>query len=451
MCSLVFTGVVIRFFHQFHLANCCLIRLILLLTSVLVTVPPVQANGFSLSGFGTIGFAQSDKSFGYQRYINDSGTLRRDSVAGLQLDAAFGNRFGTTVQLIAAPASDSDDKYKASISWAFVSWRPTNDLLIRVGRQRIPLYLFSQNYDVGATYELARLPTEMYSISPGNEFNGISLGKSFNVHDGDISIEGYWGTTNVDGRFWIRDGVPQVQAAGSIFRTISLTGKGLILSYKKMENTVRFGIHGSVGRQPNGSPLVATYPFVELFPGVGYFQVDPSMPGPGVPTINSISNTIATIGADVALGNNYRVIAEFARTYVNTPSAVIANASDRGYLALSKRVNRWTPYVSYAFLRSDSRQLNLYESINNNTVPMVLPGAALINASQRTGADSMLTYDQRSIAFGASYSLSATSKIKGEVMHARIGRVSSLVDGPPGRNIRNQHINVISFSYSMVF
>jgi len=291
----------------------------------------------------------------------------------------------------------------------------------------------------------------MYSISPGNEFSGASFSKSWNFGNADLSIEGYWGATNVDGRFWIRDGMPQVQSAGPIFRTISLTGRGLILSYKKMENTVRFGIHRSVGRQPNGSPLVATYPFVELFPGVGYFQVDPSMPGPGVPTVDSISNTIATIGADVALGNEYRVIAEFARTYVNTPSAVIANASDRGYFAVSKRVGRWTPYVSYAFLRSDSRQLNLFESINKNTVSILIPGAALINASQRIGADSMLTYDQRSLAIGASYSLSATSKIKGELMHARIGRASSMVDGPPSSNIHHHRISVLSLSYSMVF
>ena len=36
-------------------------------------------------------------------------------------------------------------------------------------------------------------------------------------------------------------------------------------------------------------------------------------------------------------------------------------------------------------------------------------------------------------------------------MHVRIGQVSSLVDAPPGGNIRNQGINVISLSYSVVF
>ena len=63
----------------------------------------------------------------------------------------------------------------------------------------------------------------------------------------------------------------------------------------------------------------------------------------------------------------------------------------------------------------------------------------------------MLTYDQHSLAIGTSYSLSPTSKVKAEWMRVRIGKVSSLVDAPPGSNIRNQNINVISLSYSVVF
>lgn len=63
----------------------------------------------------------------------------------------------------------------------------------------------------------------------------------------------------------------------------------------------------------------------------------------------------------------------------------------------------------------------------------------------------MLTFDQHSWAIGTSYALSPTSKIKAEWMRVRIGEVSSLVDAPPGSNIRNQNINVFSLSYSMVF
>ncbi len=142
---------------------------------------------------------------------------------------------------------------------------------------------------------------------------------------------------------------------------------------------------------------------------------------------------------------------EYAKTFVNNSNVKIANASTRGYVSLLRKVDKWTPYVTYAFLRSDSDQEELYQRVNSNSVPNNVARSTLINASQRAGADAMLTYDQHSLAVGTSYSLSPTSKIKAEWMRVRIGRVSSLVDAPPGTNIRNQNINVISLSYSMVF
>ena len=409
------------------------------------------AREISITGFGTVGFVQSDKSFTYQRYISQSGTLRRDTLAGIQFDAKFADRLGATIQLLAAPSSSDDKRYVGNFSWAFVSWRPTNDLLISVGRQRIPLYLYSQNYDVGVTYEFARLPTEMYSISPGNEFNGISFSKYWTRSNGDLIIDGYWGSTDLNARYWFRDGVPMAQNAGTSFKQLSLSGTGLALSYKTDENSFRIGLHNTSGIQRNGRPFPTGYPFVSLFPGVGYFQVDNLLPGPGLPTINSIRNIIATIGAEISLSHDFRFIGEYAKTFVNNPTVKIANASYRGYLSLLRKVDKWTPYVTYAFLRSDAEQLELYKQVNSSSVPTFVPGSSLINLSQRAGADAMLTYDQHSLAIGTSYSLSPTSKIKAEWMRVRIGQVSSLVDAPPGSNIRNQNINVISLSYSMVF
>lgn len=50
---------------------------------------PAQAVDFTLSGFGTAGYAQSDNAANYQRFINDNGTFKRDSILGAQLDARF--------------------------------------------------------------------------------------------------------------------------------------------------------------------------------------------------------------------------------------------------------------------------------------------------------------------------------------------------------------------------
>ena len=412
------------------------------------TLDAVAAD-LSVSGFGTLGYARSDQPYSYQRFIDDRGTFQRDSVAGFQVDARFGSGFGATAQVKAAAASDSDSRYEASVAWAFVSYRPTNDWLFRIGKQRIPIYLYSENYDVGATYDFARLPTEMYSITPSNDAIAVSFGKTWRAGNGEFSLEGYWGESNNDFRIWLRDTIPGVQTSGAVFPELKFKGGGLVLAYKAQDQVFRIGAHQAVVRRRDRQPLFAHYPFVEVAPGVGYYQVDPALPGPGVPLVDSVTNTTLTVGAEIGLPADFRVVAEFARSAV--PRTDLAPQGTRGYVALLKRLDKWTPYATYAFLRSPANQRRLYTAVNTNTLPDFIPGAAQINPSQRAGAEQIIAFDQRSWAIGTSYSFSATSKLKAEYMRTHVGDVSRLVDAPPSSNVRNADIGVFSVSYSVVF
>ena len=242
----------------------------------------MAAIDFSVSGFGTVGYARSDQPYTYQRFIDDNGTFWRDTVAGLQVDAKFADKFGATVQFKLAPASDNDNEYKGTVSWAFLSWRPTNDWLFRAGKQRIPLYLYSETVDVGVTYDFARLPTEMYSIISNNDFIGLSFSKTWGVDDGDLSLDGYWGKSNY--RFPLLD--TRQHSAGAELRAQYFVGEdvkggGLVLSYKRNEDTYRIGVFRAHRKLQDGTPLPTTYPFVPLAPGIGYYQVDDVAPGSG--------------------------------------------------------------------------------------------------------------------------------------------------------------------------
>ncbi len=415
-----------------------------------LAISSVDAMEWSLSGFATLGSTRSNQAFTYDRFISDSGTLRRDSVFGLQADAQFGNGIGATIQIKGAPSSIDDSKYQSSVAWAFVSYRPSNDWLIRVGRQRMPLYLHSANFDVGVTHDFARLPTEMYSISPNNEIDGLSFSKSWSHERGETTLDGFWGGTNADVRLWARDNFSPLQAAGATFRRLSVVGGGLALSHRRGDDTFRLAYGSVMVARRDGNPIPVTFPLVSTpFPGVGYYQIDNSLPGPGIPGVDRIRIDSFILGADVDVGSGFRLVGEYAR--ILNPTTDLSTQSKRGYASVLRRVEKWTPYVTYAFLKSDSRPLNLYRNVNGNVLPQLIPGAALINASQRIGADQILAFDQHSIAIGTSYALSPTSKLKAELMHVRIGQVSSLVDAPPGGNIRNQGINVLSLSYSVVF
>jgi hypothetical protein len=290
----------------------------------------------------------------------------------------------------------------------------------------------------------------MYSISPSNDFVGLSASKTWEMRNGELTLDGYWGGSNLDVRFWIRDGIPPNRDSSALFRRLGLEGGGLVLTHKGKSNSFRIGYSRVIiDEKDSANAYPVTYPLVQVAPGISYYQVNSDLPGPGIPTIDQYNYRTLTLGTDIALKSGYRVIAEVARSFVSQTS--FSTQSTRGYAALLKNIDRWTPYVAYAFLHSTSETLDFYDKVNSTVVPANISGAAQINASQRLGADSLLVYDQHSWAVGTSYSLSSSSKIKAEWMRVRIGEMSSLVDAPRGSNIRNQSINVFSLSYSVVF
>ena len=173
------------------------------------------------------------------------------------------------------------------------------------------------------------------------------------------------------------------------------------------------------------------------------------MPGPGVPSLSKFNNKVYTLAADIGLGSNVRLSGEYVRRAVKEVET--GPDSQAAYLSLRKRIGQWTPYATYAWLRSESRVSNLYQAVNNSKLPTFIPGAAQINVSQRLAADGIAAYDQSSLSLGASYALSPTSKLKAEWMRTHVGKVSSLVDAPPGADVSQTNINVLSLSYSFVF
>ncbi len=403
----------------------------------LLSAAPSWGADYSFSGFGTVGYSQSNRSYAYQRFISDSGTFNRDSLFGAQMDVTFDNQFGATVQAKVAPSLESDNKTDLTASWAFVSWRPNNDWLVRVGKLRVPIYLYSENMDVGTTYDVARLPYEVYSLSPSNDLNGMFFSRSWSTNSGDWNLDGYWGQANLQWRFYHRDSVPGLQEPGPFAAPIKIESAGLSLNFRKDDNLFLFGLHQARARG-DGQAFVGEF---------GYNSGVYTYAGSSHPDV--IIGTSYVLGAAVSLPRNFRLTGEAVRRVVQETR--IGPDTYGAYVSLSNNIGAWTPYVTYALLHSRNSVLGYYQAINSNTVPSFVPGADLINASQRMLADGIISYDQHSWAVGFSYALSPTSKIKAEWQRMHIGKVSSLVDAPSGSNISDTSINVLSASYNFVF
>jgi hypothetical protein len=420
-------------------------RLLLVVHLILATFA-TEAAEVSFSGFGTLGYARSDQPYAYQRDIDDGGTFMRDSVLAVQMDAKLTPQWGATVQAKLAAADDDDDRWQPTLSWAFLSWRPDNEWLLRFGKLRIPTYLNSENLDVGATFDYARLPVEMYSLAPTSDFTGVSFSKTWGLESGDLSLDGYWGTAQTDLRNYVRDGIPFVIPAGPNYGGVDIESMGLVLTYSGNNSTYRLGLHKAIAKNSNGAPSPIEPVWVTLGPGVGYYEFQPGL----VPSRDEVDySPIISLGADIDLGHDIRLAGELATRRANIATGLKTLG---GYVSLRRNVGHWTPYVYYARLHSDDEMLDLYQAMDQNSVPpSVYYDAAIINASQHIFADYLKAYDQHTWAIGTSYNLSPTSKIKAEWARTHVGVASSLVDSPSGGLVSDQTINVLSLSYSFVF
>lgn len=425
--------------------------------ALFLTVALPASAQVSFTGFGTVGWAVSDQSFAFQRDLSRDGSFNRDSRFGLQMDARFSDQLSFVAQGKAAPSIQRDDSWDATLAWAFLAWRPNNDLLLRLGKVRVPYYLNSANIDVGVTYTAAQLPIELYSISPTNETTGISFSQSWTLGTADATLDGYWGISDSHFRFFMRDDLTAFGGPprGAVYLPTRIDSRGLALTLQRQDTTLRLGIHQASASRRDGGVFQTEFPFVSVAPGMGFYVGDAASSPPGVtlPTEKHLHFQVFTAGFEVNLGADTSLAVEYARRR-NTNATRGGLNSQGAYLALQRKIGPWTPYLSIARLLSQDSVLDLYQAVNGNRVsapPLASATAARINASQRLIADRLAVYDQGTLALGTAYTLSPTQKLKAEWAVTRVGKVSNFVDGPAGGDVRNRNINVVSFSYNFTF
>ena len=409
---------------------------------------PAQALDMTWSGFGTIGYAQSDQPVNYQRFIDEKGTFKRDSILGAQLDARFSQQWGATVQAKVAASDHRDTQWQASLAWAFVSWRPSDDWLIRAGKLRLPFMLNTENADVGATYDFVRLPQEVYSIAPTTDVIGLSASKTWFGETYDWTAEAYSGKASTYWRFYGRDRTMDHNSPGSWFLPIDMKSTGLVLTARSLENTFRVGYHEGQASRP-GTKIGTAFEYASCPPPPGAppgFSMPPPYcynTAPG--GFDHVRVPIFTLAASVALPESIRLTGEYGKMKIDSASRGLNRWG--GYVAVSKRIGAWNPYVYYAKVKSSGDALSLYEKINSN--------ANVVNPAyrgyQHMVADILSAYDQTTAALGTSFWITPKSVIKAEWSRIHTGVTSSFVDAPVAGESGNRQIDVFSLSYSFTF
>ena len=316
------------------LVKCCV-----LLTGILTLLAGGAAHAvdYTLAGFATLGYARSDERFQYLRYIDKQGTLKADSLIGLQGEARFDPQWSATAQIVSSAPRTRDDGVEATVRWAFVSYRPNNDWLLRAGRLRPPVLINTQNAEVGMTFDQARLPIEVYSLSPVYDLDGAAFTRTWIRDESEIALDGYLGRSKIKSRIPYQRDVNQALFPDQYFPA-NVEFMGLVATHTSGPLLLRVGVHRATVKPDNGREFLDGFDPIP-FPAPAPFGGTLYVPGK---KINSIEVSVLTLGAGWRMGD-WKVTGEYGQRKLQDTKLSVGSRS--AYVTVARSIDQWTPYV----------------------------------------------------------------------------------------------------------
>ena len=116
-------------------------------------------------------------------------SLSPDTSLGLQFSSYFTEEFSLIAQIVVHGARD----YEPEVDWLYVNYFITPELSVQLGRKRLPLYYYSDYFDVGYAYYWIRPPADLYTWQITN-YEGISLFYERGLGQWDSSVNLYYGS-----------------------------------------------------------------------------------------------------------------------------------------------------------------------------------------------------------------------------------------------------------------
>lgn len=159
----------------------------------LATAPAfaLEQGEYRFNTFGTVGFTHlggedDGRSYGITGQTTDSWRGDQLSKFGAQVNYGLTDSIGATLQLTAKPAQD---EWKANVEWAYFSWQANDNLMLRAGRLRTPVYMYSESIDVGFSYPWLRLPDEVYSQVQLSNYEGLDAVYNLPLSFGSMAFQ----------------------------------------------------------------------------------------------------------------------------------------------------------------------------------------------------------------------------------------------------------------------
>jgi hypothetical protein len=398
-----------------------------LYSAVAVAADDPAASMFSFSAFGTLGVVHSNDDradfTASPLQPNGAGYTHSwspdvDSRLGAQATAHFTPQLSAMLQVISE--QNYDKTYKPLVEWANVTYKPTPDFSLRLGRIVLPTFLLSDTRKVGYANPWVRPPAEFYALSP--VFNSDGADASYKIHLGDVvnTLVGTFGNA----RFRAPGGGEfEVNHLWVIADNLEYGSLTLHIAYQASSftyDTLDALFNGFRQFGPQGAALANKYDL----------QNKPAQ--------------VMTAGALYDPGKWF-VTGEWGKR--NLHSAI--GESTSWYLSGGYRLAKFTPYLTYAAVKPDSRTFD--PGLDVSALPPYLAGPATgLNAGLNTLLATAAA--QHTVSFGTRWDIAKNVDLK--MQYDRIdlnaGSAGTQVNLQPGFE-RGGALDLVSVAFDFVW
>ncbi len=401
----------------------------------------LDSSMFSVKGFGTVGVVHSSEekadfvSTPYQPKgagLSHDWESYSDSKLGVQLNANFVDKFSAIVQVVTQ--YQYDNTWTPVIEWANVKYQVTPDLSVRLGRIVLPAFLISDSRNVGYANPWVRPPEEVYfnTLTTNNDGGDITYRKQF----GEVinTVQAYYGQSTAK----FSDSKMQGNPDWGINDTVEIDALTLRAGYSSYQIDFKSSgldlLYGGLAQFAEG-----TAPFFPQASADAYALLNKY-------PLNDMKIGIYTLGANYDPGAWF-VMGE----YVHVKGESIIADSNSAYVTAGYRIEKFTPYVTFAEVKTDAIK---EDGISTAGLPGVAAdGATALNA----GINAILSStsaDQRTASIGVrwDFMLNADLKVQYDRKSLFDNSTGRLLIIPAGASYQgSNNFNVISTAIDFVF
>ena len=168
-----------------------------LLFTTMLTHFSAFSNELEFSGYArVIGGYLDEKNVEFKGY-EDSIKFSPSSLIGFQGEYQFDDKWSATAQVLLR-SNNTTASDNSGLEWLYLTYRPTDNIQIKLGKLRTPFFTMSDFSDVGFAYPWINPPQQVYDTYLFKTFNGIDAVYKFGAENFDVSFEGYYGEESGD-------------------------------------------------------------------------------------------------------------------------------------------------------------------------------------------------------------------------------------------------------------